>query len=486
MGAANDVERGRVCRHRLARIISLSSVMGEFASRRSSLSRLTYVLSVVLTGVLFAGQVSDGARAESLEEAFQWTYEKNPRLLAGRAQLRAVDESVPQALSGFRPTVSFDNSFTGTNVETDRTESDGPSAGTALNLRQSLYSGGGTVASVAAAEESVKAQRANLLALEQGVFFDVVTAYTSTWRDRAVLELALSNRARIERQLQATRDRFRVGDVARTDVAQAEARLARSESDIEQARAELSASVAFYRDVVGAEPGELEDPAAVDGLPETLDAAQELARRNPLVVASEHIVRNSRHRMDVAAANLWPSLDLTGQLAYTDEPAAGVSWQKKAQIGLQLSVPLYQGGRVYSEVRQSRQTLTQRQKEYEASLRSVQRSVTTAWERLLAARAAIVAIESQVRASRIALNGVQEEAFVGQRTVLDVLDAEQELFQAQTDFVRASSIAVIASYELKSAIGELTVSGLELPVVPYDSSSYYDQQRTRLFGIDAE
>ena len=440
--------------------------------------------SAVFDALLFAGRGGDGVRAETLDEALERTYRENPRLVAGRAQLRAVDETVPQALSGYRPTITVDNEVLSRDVETDRTEYDGSTASTALNLRQSIYSGGGTTANVAAAEETVRAQRAILVSLEQDVLLDVVDAYTSTWRDRSVLELAQTNRGRIARQLEATRDRFRVGDVARTDVAQAEARLARAESDIEQARADLSASEAFYRDVVGEKPGVLDEPKVLEALPSTVDAAHELARSNPLVLASEYLVRNSRYRIDAAGANLLPSLDLTGQLAYADDPSAGVSWQKRAAVGLQLSVPLYQGGRVYSEVRQSRQTLKQRQSELETSVRSVQRFVSAAWDRLAAARAAIVAIESQVRANRIALNGVQEEASVGQRTVLDVLDAEQELFQSQTDLVRAVSIEVIASYELKSSVGQLTVAGLALNVVPFDPRSYYDQQRNRLFGTD--
>ncbi|MCB1971410.1 MAG: TolC family outer membrane protein [Geminicoccaceae bacterium] len=453
------------------------------------MSRCAIAMLALFVSFSVPGPVGRVARAETLYEALERAYRDNPRLTAGRAQLRAVDEDVSQALSGFRPTITIDGSAVTNSTETklkhrDSVTTDGPTADTGLTLRQSLYSGGGTVASVAAAEESVKAQRFALLSTEQDVFYDVVDAYTSTWRDRSVLDLALSNEDRIRRQLQATRDRYRVGDVARTDVAQAEARLARARSDIEQAKANLAGSVAAYRDVTGIAPDQLEDPKPLENLPESIEAAHELAMQNPLVQSRQHLVENSLHTIDVARSNLLPTVDLLGDVSYTDRPAAGTDWRKNAQIGVVVSVPLYQGGRVYSEVRQTKQVLKQRRSELENSQRSIQRQVSTAWEVLQAARVAIVAIESQVKANRVALAGVQEEATVGQRTVLDVLDAEQELFQSQTDLVQARAAEVLAAYQLKSAVGQLTVASLDLDVPAYDPKIYYDRQRSKLFGVD--
>ena len=210
------------------------------------------------------------------------------------------------------------------------------------------------------------------------------------------------------------------------------------------------------------------------------------AGSNPDIMTAKHLLETNRHQVDVAYADLLPDLNLTGDVSYIDEPSSGVDWQRRAQVGLELSIPLYQGGRVYSEVRERRQTLRQSQNDLEVSMRSVQRQVTTAWEQLQAARAAIEALMAQVRANQVALDGVQEEALVGQRTVLDVLDAEQELFQAQTDLVRAQRAETLASYQLKFAVGELTVVGLALDVEPYDAESYYNQHRSRLFGVASQ
>ncbi|MCB2054961.1 MAG: TolC family outer membrane protein [Geminicoccaceae bacterium] len=433
-----------------------------------------------------ASGLPTSAAATTLDQAFVDAYLENPRLRAGRAQLRATDELVPQALSGYRPTVEIDGSLEGVSGQTDRGDIDRLTTGAALSLRQNLYAGGGTQALVDASLEVVAATRAQLLSLEQTVLTDVVAAYSAVWRDRVVLELALANASRLDRQLQATRDRFSVGEVARTDVAQAQARVAGARSDIEQARADLAASVAAYRAVIGEDPQDLAEPEPAADLPASPEAAFLLAATNPEVVAAARLVESQRHRIDVAYADLLPSLDLTGDLSYLDEPSAGLDYQRRATVGLQLNIPLYQGGLEYSQVRENRQTLLQRQGELENSVRSVQQQVTTAWEQLIAARAAIEALKAQVDANRIALDGVQEEAQVGQRTVLDVLDAEQELFESQVDLVRAQRVETVASYQLKAAIGEMTVVGLDLDVDPYDAEAYFEQQRTRLFGIDTQ
>jgi TolC family type I secretion outer membrane protein len=356
--------------------------------------------------------------------------------------------------------------------------------GVNLSVRQSLYAGGGIQADVRRAENTVRAERAFLLATEQQVLFDVVDAYTATWRDRAVLELAITSEERIRRQLQATRDRFEVGEVARTDVAQAEARLARAQADVESARADLAASTAFYRDVIGYEPGILADPEAFPDLPATQAEAQALAAANPSITSATFNLQAARESVDVAFADLLPSLDLTGNYRYQQQESRAIDRRDEARVGLELSVPLFQGGADRSRVRQTRELVDARRSELEDTLRGVQRSVSTSWERIIAAVAAIEALEEEVRANGIALDGVQEEALVGQRTVLDVLDAEQELFNSQTNLVRARREWIVATYQLKSAVGELTVAGLDLPVQPFDDTTNYFVQRERLFGLD--
>ena len=429
------------------------------------------------------------AAAVSLEDAMVTTYLTSPRLEAGRDQLRQTDELVPQALSGYRPnlflnggvegvqgTARFDGSKVGsTNRNT---------TSTSVTLRQNLYAGGGTQASVSRAEHQVTAERARLTGLEQQVLLDVVDGYTAVYRDQEVLALALNNEQRLQRQLEATRDRFQVGEVARTDVAQAEARLARARADVEGAKADLAASRALYRRVIGEDPRSLVQPLTLRDLPSDAEEAQALAANSPDVLAATFALYAARDDVDVNFSDLLPSVDLQAEAGYADQPTATTRWSRSAAVGVNVTIPLYQGGAVFSRVRQSRELVQQRRNELESTHRTVQEVVSSSWERLLAATAAIEAFKSEVRANRIALEGVQQEALVGSRTVLDVLDAQQELFTSQVNLVRAQREEVVASYQLKLAVGQLTVSQLNLPVQPFDNQAYYSRQRTRLFGID--
>jgi TolC family type I secretion outer membrane protein len=424
-------------------------------------------------------------QADSLDEALISAYLNNPRLEAGRAELRATDELVPQALAAGRPRVFLDGAIDAFTADTDVSERDDRLArGVNLSVRQPLYAGGGIQAGIREAESAVRAERAFLVATEQTVLLDAVDAYTATWRDRAVLDLALTNETRIRRQLQATQDRFEVGEVARTDVAQAQARLARAQADIETARADLAASTAAFRDIIGFDPGVLTEPQPFEPLPGSEGEAQALAAANPNITSATFRLQAAREAVDVAFADILPSLDLAGSVSYRENESRAIDRRDDARVGLELSVPLFQGGADRSRVRQSRQLVDARRSDLEDTLRGVQRSVTTSWERVVAARAAIQAFEEEARANQIALDGVQEEALVGQRTVLDVLDAEQELFTSQVNLVRAQAVWVVATYQLKSAVGELTVAGLSLNVQPFDAEANYLEQRDRLFGID--
>ena len=430
--------------------------------------------------------VAGPAGAASLRDALVTTYLTSPRLEAGRSELRQVDELVPQALAGYRPSLFLNGDVTGERstirqVEVIEQRRAGKSVN--LTLRQNLYAGGGTQAQVSRAENQVQAQRSRLFALEQQVLLDGVDAYTAAYRDQVVLDLALNNEERLSRQLEATRDRFEVGEVARTDVAQAEARLSRARADVEQAKADLASSRAFYERVVGEAPAELQEPKVLADLPKTEAETRAFAAQNPDIVAATFDLYAARDDVDVNFSDLLPSLDLQGQLEYADQPTAQTEWGRTAALGLNLSIPLYQGGGEFARVRESRQRVRQRRDQLESAHRSVQELVTASWERLLAATAAIDAFRAEVRANQIALEGVQQEALVGARTVLDVLDAEQELFTSQVNLVRASREEILASYQLKLAVGQLTVEGLSLPVQAYNPETYYDLNRTRLFGL---
>lgn len=436
---------------------------------------------VALLGLIAA---HGSAGAQSLEEALVAAYLTNPTLEAQRAALRATDELVPQALSDWRPTI--EGNFASQYADVDNSADSGSfnANSAALGFDQNLYRGGGTVANTTRAEQLVRLERARLIAVEQNVLLNAVEAYTDLLTALAVLELSLQNENRLRRQLQATRDRFEVGEVTRTDVAQAEARLAgaiaervRSEGAIETARA-------AYRNVINQEPVRLVTPRPLAELPPTEIEAQQLAETfNPNIAAAQFNLAAARAEVRVAESDLLPELSVRGELSYVDEPNLTLDDQREASIGAALRVPLYQGGGEYARVRQTKQTVRQRRDDLEATFRAVREEVTSGWQQLITARTAIQSIQEQVRAAEIALEGSRQEALVGQRTTLDVLDQERELFVAQVELVRAQRDEIIASYRVKSAIGQLTVIALDLPVEPYDAEAYYSDVRNRLFGL---
>lgn len=443
------------------------------------------VTSALATCAVSLGSVLPGpSLADTLNEALVAAYLGNPDLDAERARMRATDELVPQALSGWRPQVFIDSSYQVLRGQNSTGDLDANTTSNALSVRQNLYAGGGTKAQTSRAENLVKAGRAGLVAAEQSVLLSAVNSYAAAWRDLAVLDLALSNERVLRRQLQQTRDQFAVGEVARTDVAQAEAGVSRARSDVEQAKADLAASNASYKQVTGREPRQLADPVKLSQLPASLAEAQAIAESNPNIVAATHQLFAARDDVDVAFANLLPSLDVVADAGYQDEPRNGVNYQRSASIGVALSVPLYQGGAEYSRVRQNRETAQQQRSTLESTNRAVQANATTAWERLQAAMAAVQSFRDEVSANQVAFEGVNQEQLVGLRTVIDVLDAQQDLFTSQVNLVRARAIEVVASYQLRAATGQLTVQDLALPVEPYQPEAYYTRNRSRLFGLD--
>ena len=270
------------------------------------------------------------------------------------------------------------------------------------------------------------------------MLLDAVDAYTAAYRDQVVLDLALNNEERLKRQLEATRDRFEVGEVARTDVAQAEARLSRARADVEQAKADLASSRAFYERVVGEAPSKLEEPKVLQALPKTESETRAIAEQNPDIIAATFDLYAARDNVDVQFSSLLPSLDLQGVVEYADQPTANTEWGRTAALGLNLSVPLYQGGGEYSRVRESRQRV--RQQRDHPRERPSQRA--GAGDRLLGAAAGRDRRDRRASRPRCAPTKSHSKAssrrrWLGARTVLDVLDAEQELFTSQVNLVRA-------------------------------------------------
>lgn len=422
--------------------------------------------------------------AETLEEALAAAYGSNPTLQAARAELRATDELVPQALSGWRPTVAIngdvgveseDSNVTGDETREPRSAN--------LNVTQPLYRGGRTVAGTNQAENLVLAQREFLLGVEQDVLLQGVTAYMDVLRDEAVLQLNINNEQVLQRQLEAAQDRFTVGEITRTDVAQAESRLAGATAQRIAAEGQLISSRAVYRQVVGQMPGSLVDPGAASNLPVSEEETVAGSTSTPNVRAAEYAERAARDGVDVVFGELLPQISLTGDLTTAEDISRENVQSDSAAIMAQVTIPLYQAGSVDSRVREAKQRVAQRRQDIETQRRFAAQTATTAWRALETARAQIQSFESQVRAGEIALEGVQQEAAVGSRTVLDILDAEQELLDARVSLVRAKRDEVVASYQVVSAIGRLTALELGLPVEAYDVERYYQEVRDKWWGI---
>jgi TolC family type I secretion outer membrane protein len=425
--------------------------------------------------------------AQSLDEALTAAYQSNPTLMAARAELRAVNEGVPQALSNWRPELFADGSLGIQRRDTDSSSAESTVPREAeLSVEQPLYRGGRTVAEVAAAEAEVRAQRARLVSTEQAVLLDAATTYMDVWRDQAVLELNESNEEVLTRQLEATRDRFEVGELTRTDVAQSESRLARATATRIASEGDLAASRAAFEEVVGLAPAVLTQPPALDGLPEGRDQAVEAAlTANPEVESARFAELATQRGIEVARGQLLPVAALTGDAIHSEETTTSDSEIQRLRGQVELSIPLYQRGLVSSQVRESKQRTQQRSRQIDEAIRRAERLAVASWERLQSTEAQRDAFQAEVRSNEIALEGVRQENAVGARTVLDVLDAEQELLDAQVNLVRAHRDEIVAGFTVISAMGRLTARNLALGVDVYDPEVDYQAVRDRWFGLDA-
>jgi outer membrane protein len=454
-------------------------------------SGCTHALARAASSVLLlvAAAFAPTASAETLEEALVQTYLENPFLISERAALRATDEQVPQALSNWRPTVQVSGSY---GVRQIDSEVSGISNDTTNNPRdaelsvvQPLFRGFRTVAETSRARNRVASSRASLLSSEQRILLDAVTSYTDVVQAQVVVRLRESNVRVIQRQLEATNDRFRVGELTRTDVAQAESRLAQAEAELVRAKGELESAKARYRDVIGSEPDALVVPVVPAGLPETEnDSRARAVDNNPDVIRADFNERAARDDIELAAGQLWPELSLTGSVG-TDKDVSSANVERTTtELLANLRVPLYQAGDVSSQVRQAKQIASQQLSLLADARREAERVATAAWASLDAARASIASFESEVRAQEVAFEGVQQEANVGSRTVLDVLDAEQELLNARVNLVGARRDEIVSAYSLLSSIGRLTAQDLGLPVDYYDPTRKFNEVENKIYGTD--
>jgi len=430
------------------------------------------------------------AAAEDIVEALALAYETNPTLRAARARLRATNERVPQELSNWRPQVTVDSSIGRQKIEdedrftvTDQFTT--PKSGT-LRVQQPIYRGGRTVAGVERAEREVRAERGRLAAAERDVLQRAVQAYLDVWRDREILRLNRENVASLREQLEGARQRFDRGVATRTDVAQAQTRLSRARARVEVTRGQLTASQAVYEEVIGKPAGDLSLPDPLAELPANQASAESLARAdNPDVRAALFASRAADKQVRQTTGQLLPTLTLNGQLSREEETFRRSDETDRAQVQLNLQVPLYQAGQVTSQVRQAKQTASQRRLELAEARRRAVQQARSAWGDLESAREQIADRREQVEAAETALQGMEEELAVGSRTQIDVLDAEQDLFNAQISLVRAQRDLAVARFGVLAPIGRLTARDLNLDVPLYDPSRAYEAVRDLWFGMDA-
>ena len=409
------------------------------------------------------------AMAETLHSALLSAWRNNPKLAAERANLKATREGVEKARSGWRPKVNAQASAT---VGTNKTR---PLPGMARNydseqiaitLQQPIFDGLKTHYGVKAAKAQEKAGRQTLLATEQQVLLDAVMAYMNVVRDAQIVNLRRENVRVLKEQLRATRDRFSVGDVTRTDVSQAEAALAGARAQLAQAQAQLEDSRAAYEEIVGHKPRGLRFPRRLPRtLPRTLrDALARAARRNPQVLAAAYGEEAAQHAVEVAFGDLLPKLNLQAQLSAVRRKTEGMNptRTRDANIGLSLQVPIFNGGYNYASVREARHKAAAAGLQVAVARRAVQKAVVQAWYNLQSAKRFIAAASAQVEAARLAWRGVREEYKAGSRTTLDVLNARQDLNNARVELVKARAAKFSSAYALLAAMGELTASRLGL------------------------
>jgi len=438
---------------------------------------------------------------DTLEQALAEAYENNATLLEQRANLRATDEDVPTAISGWRPTIEVTGSvghssdtvteltpstdpFTGETTESKvRLPETGNPESAQVTLTQPIYSGGKVIDQTREAENDVYAARAQLLAAEQTVFLNVVDAYVTVITDQHVLDLDRNNQTVLEQQLEATRDQFNVGEITLTSVAQAQASLAQAIEQVAVAAGNLQIARENFRELVGNYPGDLTSPQPLL-LPVTSkeDAGRLAVANNPNVIAAQFTDSANKDAVDVAFSALLPQIELQASGFTETDPSGASTSDRGGSVLAEITAPIYQGGEEYAAIRAARAREQQSFATIIDEKRTAYAQATQAWEAFIASRAAIVSTNAEIKANAIALDGTEREEIVGTRTTLDVLNAQQLLLDSQVQQVQNIAQLVENSYSVASAIGRLTVTDLGLPVSTYDDLKYYSAVKYAGFG----
>ncbi len=418
---------------------------------------------VSLLALLAATGTGAPAAGESLDDALALAYQTNPTIRAERARLRATREAKAQAWAGALPQVEASASYQKVDNETTSTAFGGSTSSKldtltgGVSAEQPVFTGFRNYNAIKQAGARIRAGGAQLVATEQQVLYDVAAAYFNVQRNMDVFELSKSNVAVLERQQEMAQARFDVGELTRTDVSQADARLAQARANLSSAQGDLAIARSAYAELVGQLPGDLEAVESLPDLPDTLEDAQAIAEQfAPPLIAARQQAEVSRRQVNIARGTFLPSVSLTASYQYAEEPSFFVDNSEEFSFGARASMPIFLGGLNFSRVREAKALHSSDRSKVDEAQRAVEAQTVSAWERLYAARAVMRSAAASVEANTLALEGVRQEERVGTRTTLDVLNAEQEMLNAEVTLVSAQRDAQTAAFGLLAAIGMLT------------------------------
>jgi len=441
------------------------------------------ILAALAVSALILSPVQSGA--ETIQGALAKAYRNNSSLNSSRAGVRVTDENVAIAKSGMRPRIAA----TGSASLATRGSTEIRAGEFGITLQQPIFDGFQTRNNVRASEAQVRAAVESLHNDELNILFDAASAYMNVIRDRQIAALRTENLQFLEEQVRSARSRLEVGEGTRTDVAQAEANRQLALAQLAAARAQAAASAALYQQIVGDAPDSLQMPSPLTNLlPASLDQAVAIAlSEHPAIAATQHLVDAAAFSVKAAEGSLLPQLSATAGLSRSFQDSSPAlqqdGTQNSASIGLSLTIPIYQGGEASARVRQSKESLGRARIDVDVSRDQVRQAVTSAWVQYQAAREAVAANREQVNAAQLALSGVIEERDVGQRTTLDVLNAQADVINARIDLVNAEHDVVVASYAIVSAMGRLSPSRLGLNVARYDPNEHYRAIKDKWYGL---
>ncbi len=445
-------------------------------------------LVLVLLSVFF---VSTKVYGTTVFEAMGEAYEHNPTLQGQRAYLRSVDENVAIAKSGYRPNVALKGGYSDTHAHNDVVPAnDGYQKSVSAVLSQPIFNGFSTRNSVKAADNTVKAEQSNLSTVEQQVLLSAGTAYLDVLRDESIVNLQKNNEKLLKKRLDETIERFNVGEVTRTDVSQAEARHSAAISDRIAAEGNLAASRATYIQIIGNVPEDLVEPTELakmfpSSMPEALNYAKE---HNYAMKAAKSNLEAQRYNVAANNGALLPQVSFDAVAArgksesrHTKDPETN-----SFQWGVNMNVPLYSGGETRARIRQSKYRKWQAQEAFLEAERAMKSTVTSSWEYMKASESRTKSVKDQVKAYAIALDGVQQEEALGNRTVLDVLNAYQSLLNANVSEVQARRDYYVSGMQLLLSMGKLTAKNLGLDVEFYDAEKHSQKTRGKWLSLSAE